>query len=1075
MDTVPKESPMHIVGLLAGLGLLILVLVLITPGMVEGRTIVVPDEFPTIQQAIDNASSGDTIRLMTGEFDAADELTSQALITVDKSISIVGNGTTQTTIIGGSTSAILILAPDVNLSALAVVGNGTDVGVFVNGTHGCRIEDVQISTCNIGILIEGSQRVIVRNSAFIECERSCLDLDRVENSTLDGLSFRDNDHSGIHFLLSSNNTVSDCTFYDIRYPLTLTGSPYNRFSRLDVKWCNRAITTRYNSHNTTVEDSTFFRAGEAIDIGANDTRVSNCTFERSHRAVQSYSSFVVIEDCTITNSNREGIRIITGGWIRVSNCTIHGSDDDGIYISDNSENLYPITIENCRITTSGENGIHLDYRGGVGIYGTHISSSERYAILGSHGNYITVVDNHITANRYGIYLWGGVGNIIGGNIVTGTEGNGLTLGSSSVYGNHWVHNNTFIGNGLGERPGTAIYIGGGYSKNTTIEHNLIEGNHNGIVFSSYNSGNNTVRWNTIKDSALYGISIKDGAGPNVFYFNLFLNNKIHVLAVHPEDVFDNGRYGNYWDDYQERYPNAQQTGAVWDTPYEVKRTYGVFDRYPLAYFYETNPPVAEAGPDMVASYGVPITFDGSRSTDDSAIATYVWRISLGEGAQIELLSLSPYMTFTFDWLGKLDVTFSVFDVWGSSNTDTMTLTVIDDTPPVANAGNDLWVEIGRRSSLDAGASRDNIGITSYWWTVDPGGLDIDLLGIRPTFSINRPGNYSVVLYVEDAAGNRGSDTLTLEVGDTTPPVADAGHDIIIDQGGLAFFDGTGSHDDLGILEWRWEFVIEGSSFVIMGATSQYYFLQAGSYVVTLTVEDQGMNTATDTMAVHVWDTEPPLAVPGNDSVVPQGTAATFNGSRSTDNVGVTNYVWAFLNAGNMLSINGQVIDFIFYDVGEYKVMLTVSDATGNQNSTAIQVTVLDSTNPSAVIVMASEVDAGTRVLMNGGPSTDNVSVEAYTWTFVHDGRFQRLQGAQVSFNFTMPGEYRIRLEVVDAAGNQGVDETVLIVHPDFVQDGGGGPWMWLIVIVLFIGIALTVLSFKYLHRDDLETEAKRKK
>jgi parallel beta-helix repeat protein len=1170
MDNIPKGSSLHLVGLLAGLGLFILVVYLISPGMVEGRTIVVPEEFPTIQQAIDNASSGDTIRLWTGKFDVADEYTSNALINVDKSITIAGNGTTRTTVMGGSVSAFWIRAPGVNLSALWIVGNGTDVGVSVNGSNGCRIEDVHITNCNISLHIEGSERVIVRNSTFsgteygifltngtrsgdffnvvardsriglgisneltqISCqdnffdrcsfknndvgvdvhfqgirskftsctfddnsdtgaylrgqghhitgssfnddERYCIDMYRVEDSTFDGLTFNNNRYTGFHLMLSTNNTVSNCTFVSIRYPLSLTASDNNRFTGLDIKNSYRGVHLRSSSHNTTVEDSIFYRAGESIFIGANDTRVSNCTFDRSNYAINCYGSFVDIEDCTITNIDRHGIQIIPGGWIRVSNCTIDGSDADGIYISDYSQHLEPITIENCRITNSGDHGIYLNYRGEVRIYGNHISNSERDAIVGAYGDHITILNNDITDSRYGINLAGGVGHIVGDNTVSGNEKNGLTISSTQAKGGHWVHNNTFTGNGWGEKPGAAISIRSGHFSNITIEHNLIIGNHKGIHFYGHQCANNTVRWNTIKDSVLYGISISEEVGPNVFYFNWFLNNNIHVLAVHPEDVFDDGRYGNFWDDYQERYPEAQLAGAIWDTPYEVKRPHGVFDRYPLAYLYETNPPVAKAGPDMVASYGVSFMFDGSRSTDDSAIATYVWRISLGEGEQIELLSLSPYMTFTFDRMGQFNVTFTIFDVWGSSSTDTMTLTVIDKTPPIANAGNDLWVDIGRSSHLDAGDSWDNVGITFYWWTVDPSGLDIVLFGIRPTFSIDSPGTYTVVLNVEDAAGNRGWDTMTLEVGDTMPPVADAGHDITIDQGSLALFDGTGSQDDLGILGWTWVFDIEGSNFVTMGETSQYYFLQAGYYLVTLTVEDMGGNTATDTMTVRVRDIEFPIAVPGNDLIAPQGTEVTFNGSRSSDNVGVTEYLWAFFYAGNTQSINGQVIDFIFYDLGEYEVMLTVSDAAGNQNMAAIQITVMDSTNPSAVIAMAGEADAGTRVFMDGGLSTDNVGVEVYTWTFVHDGRFQRLQGAHVSFNFTMPGEYPIRLEVADSAGNRGVDETVFIVHGDIVQDSGEGSRLWMMLITLFIGTALAVVSLKYLVRDDLESEAGRK-
>jgi parallel beta-helix repeat protein len=66
------------------------------------------------------------------------------------------------------------------------------------------------------------------------------------------------------------------------------------------------------------------------------------------------------------------------------------------------------------------------------------------------------------------------------------------------------------------------------------------------------------------------------------YHNSFINNKEHTDWGRIHSTWDDGRYGNYWDDYKERYPDAKESKwrpGTWDTPYEI----GLddIDRYPL--------------------------------------------------------------------------------------------------------------------------------------------------------------------------------------------------------------------------------------------------------------------------------------------------------------------------------------------------------------------------------------------------------------------------------------------------------------------------------------------------------------
>jgi pectin methylesterase-like acyl-CoA thioesterase len=75
---------------------LMLVLVLAASSIVsvlpvkgEARTIVVPDDYPTIGAAIENASEGDTIYVKMGIYE-------ETTLTVNKSISLIGEDTANT-------------------------------------------------------------------------------------------------------------------------------------------------------------------------------------------------------------------------------------------------------------------------------------------------------------------------------------------------------------------------------------------------------------------------------------------------------------------------------------------------------------------------------------------------------------------------------------------------------------------------------------------------------------------------------------------------------------------------------------------------------------------------------------------------------------------------------------------------------------------------------------------------------------------------------------------------------------------------------------------------------------------
>jgi hypothetical protein len=59
---------------------------------------------------------------------------------------------------------------------------------------------------------------------------------------------------------------------------------------------------------------------------------------------------------------------------------------------------------------------------------------------------------------------------------------------------------------------------------------------------------------------------------NLFYQNNFLTSTLDNFD-NGVNKWDDGKYGNYWSDYEDRYPEAKKKFLqpwMWDTPYEIE-------------------------------------------------------------------------------------------------------------------------------------------------------------------------------------------------------------------------------------------------------------------------------------------------------------------------------------------------------------------------------------------------------------------------------------------------------------------------------------------------------------------------
>ncbi len=303
----------------------------------------------------------------------------------------------------------------------------------------------------------------------------------------------------------------------------------------------------------------------------------------------------------------------------------------------------------------------------------------------------------------------------------------------------------------------------------------------------------------------------------------------------------------------------------------------------------SEPPVADAGPDQQVELDETVTLDGTGSTDPEAGALeYGWTQTSGTEVTLDGADTAT-PTFTApDGPVTLTFTLTVTDDAGLTATDTVDVVV--NGRPLADAGVDRTVDPGETVGLDGSASADPEGAgLRYQWD-QTYGPTVALTGPRTaTPSFTAPAVAAELrfrLIVKDPAGRVGTDFVTVVV-EGAPPVAAAGTDQTVGDGGAVTLDGTGS---TAATRYQWT-QTAGPAVALAGAGTPIATFTAPATTAELRfrliVKDQRGRASTDFVTVVV-EGAPPVAGAGPDQAVAGGETVTLDGSGSS--AGVT-YQW----------------------------------------------------------------------------------------------------------------------------------------------------------------------------------------
>ena len=229
-------------------------------------------------------------------------------------------------------------------------------------------------------------------------------------------------------------------------------------------------------------------------------------------------------------------------------------EDTIVQAKDSNDHVFEVTSDYVNICGFMVKGAGVAYFR-AGIYLKNVSSCK-------------IINNSVNSNCFGMYLRSSSNNIITGNSINSNIFDGIALFDSST--------NTVTCNNVSDNGDWGIWVGDYSSANTITYNNVSNNGYNDVsdgIFLGRDSLNNNVYLNNIIDNAENACSLNL---PSIW------NSPEPITYTYKDGTYTN-YLGNYWSDYEEKYPDAKDKdgNGIWDTPYEIPGEAGAKDKYPL--------------------------------------------------------------------------------------------------------------------------------------------------------------------------------------------------------------------------------------------------------------------------------------------------------------------------------------------------------------------------------------------------------------------------------------------------------------------------------------------------------------
>ena len=281
------------------------------PVKAETRTIIIPDNYPTIQAAIGNASDGDRVYVRAGTY--------YENVVVDKSISLIGEGPERTIIAGEGLVGVLVRHDGVVLTGFKIVMHSVVryyYGVHLLSVKNCSVFNNRIENAFYGMWLYDAFYNSVFNNV-ITGNQNGVNIEASHNNTLAKNTITHNNDWGIFNTGSNNNNIVGNYFSANGDAISLNGY------------------SETTSENNLILGNTFRQntyKGIAVESASHNNIIGNSITETGTEG---------------TRGVGEGILIAAGSYNLIKDNTI-AFNEIGIRLEASSNTIIQNTVENNR-------------------------------------------------------------------------------------------------------------------------------------------------------------------------------------------------------------------------------------------------------------------------------------------------------------------------------------------------------------------------------------------------------------------------------------------------------------------------------------------------------------------------------------------------------------------------------------------------------------------------------------------------------------------------------------------------------------------------------------------------------
>ena len=426
-------------------------------------------------------------------------------------------------------------------------------------------------------------------------------------------------------------------------------------------------------------------------------------------------------------------------------------------------------------------------------------------------------------------------------------------------------------------------------------------------------------------------------------------------------------------------------------------------------------PIANAGVNQDVNVSVPVTLDGSASSDPDGHTplTYGWRQTGGPAVTLSSPTLSRTTFNTPANTSILSFTLTVTDAHGLSSSDDVLIQVGEIPIAGLDVLHDSPTTLGNATYFTASIVQGTN--VSYAWAFGDGAT---ASGLNANHVYPAEGVYTVVL---TATNNAGSVSIAGQIVVTnSAPIADAGTNQTVLINSMVTLTGTGSSDPDGHtpLSYGWR-QTGGSAVTLSDATGSNPSFSAPNSPSILTfslvvTDARGKTSVADSVSVLVLDAALTGLTIVSSSPTQLGDVTSFaallaGGSNSL-------FTWAFGDGG--LGV-GENLTHTYAQVGTYVATLTATNGSG---STVVTASVLVRDVPIVGILFSGIPTATVGLAQTFGVTTTEGSNIAYVWQI---NGVQVGTGATLNYVFSAPGSYTVT--VTTSNGSSSETRTMVVV------------------------------------------------